>query len=36
MRQALRALLAIDPKDETYPQAWAVFVRLRKIERDAG
>ena len=35
IREALRALLAIDPKDEEFPRAWAAFVRLRKIERDA-
>ena len=27
---------AIGPKDERFPRAWAAFVRLRKIERDAG
>lgn len=36
IREALGALLAIDPKDTGYPRAWAAFVRLRKIERDAG
>lgn len=36
IREALRALLAIGPKDERFPRAWAAFVRLRKIERDAG
>jgi hypothetical protein len=36
IREALRALLAIDPKDEGFPRAWAAFVRLRKIERDIG
>jgi hypothetical protein len=36
IREALHALLAIDPKDEGFPLAWAIFVRLRKIERDAG
>lgn len=36
IREALRAQLAIDPKDEGFPQAWAAFVRLRKIERDVG
>jgi hypothetical protein len=36
IRQALRALLAIDPKDDGFPRAWAHFVRLRKIERDLG
>jgi hypothetical protein len=29
-------LRAIDPKDEGFPQAWAAFVRLRKIERNFG
>jgi hypothetical protein len=28
------ALLAIDPADKEYPQAWAAFVRLRNIERE--
>ena len=27
------ALLAIDPADKDYPQAWAAFVRLRNIDR---
>jgi hypothetical protein len=36
IREALGALLAIDPKDAGFPRAWAAFVRLRKIERDAG
>jgi len=36
IRKALRALLAIDPKDEGFPRAWAAFVRLRKIERDVA
>jgi hypothetical protein len=35
IQEALRALLAIDEKDETFPQAWAAFVRLRRIEREA-
>jgi hypothetical protein len=24
------------PKDAEFPKAWAAFVRLRKIEREAG
>jgi hypothetical protein len=36
IREACRALLAIDPKNDRYPKAWATFVRLRKIDRDAG
>jgi hypothetical protein len=36
IREACRALLAIDPKHDRYPKAWAAFVRLRKIDRDAG
>ena len=36
IREALGALLAIDPKDAGFPRAWAAFVRLRKIQRDAG
>lgn len=35
IRNALRALLAIDPRSEAYPKAWAAFLRLRKIEREA-
>jgi hypothetical protein len=36
IKEACRALLAIDPKNDRYPKAWAAFVRLRKIDRDAG
>lgn len=36
IKEACRALLAIDPADKDYPQAWATFVRLRKIDRDAA
>ncbi len=36
IKEACRALLAIDPKDKEYPRAWAAFVRLRKIDRDAA
>ena len=36
IKEACRALLAIDPTDNDYPQAWAAFVRLRKIDRDAA
>lgn len=36
IQDAQRALLGVDPKDTAFPQAWAAFVRLRKIERDAG
>lgn len=36
VQEACRALITIDPKDAEYPKAWAAFVRLRKIERDAG
>jgi hypothetical protein len=36
IKEALRALLAINPKNEEFPKAWAAFVRLRKIERDAS
>jgi hypothetical protein len=34
VRDTLRALLTIDPKEKVYPEAWAAFVRLRKIERE--
>ncbi|MCK1735428.1 hypothetical protein IVA79_15935 [Bradyrhizobium sp. 138] len=34
IKQARCALLAIDPADKAYPQAWAAFVRLRNIDRD--
>jgi hypothetical protein len=33
INEACRALLAIDPKDNAYPKAWAAFVRLRRIDR---
>lgn len=36
IQEACRALLTIDPKDSEFPKAWAAFVRLRKIDRDAG
>ena len=36
IQEACRALLTIDPKDNEFPKAWAAFVRLRKIERDAS
>jgi hypothetical protein len=35
IKDACRALLAIDPKDDAYPKAWAAFVRLRRIDRAA-
>lgn len=36
IKEACRALLAIDPTDKEYPRAWAAFVRLRKVDRDAA
>jgi hypothetical protein len=36
IKEACRALLTIDPTDKDYPLAWAAFVRLRKIDRDAA
>jgi hypothetical protein len=36
IKEAYRALLAIDRKNDEFPQAWAAFVRLRKIDREAG
>lgn len=36
VREALRALMAIDAKSAEFPQAWAAFVQLRAIEREAG
>lgn len=36
IQEACRALLAVDPKDGEFPNAWAAFVRLRKIDRDTG
>jgi hypothetical protein len=36
IQEAWRALLAIDPKNEEFPKAWAAFVRLRKIDRDTA
>ncbi|MDB5519084.1 MAG: hypothetical protein JWQ17_5842 [Tardiphaga sp.] len=35
IREALRALLAIDPKSPEFPKAWALFGRLRQIDREA-
>jgi hypothetical protein len=35
IKEACRALLAINPKDNQFPEAWAVFVRLYKIDHDA-
>jgi hypothetical protein len=35
IQEALRALLAIDPKSQEFPKAWALFVRLRQIDREA-
>jgi hypothetical protein len=32
---ALRSLMLIDPKADEFAQAWATFVRLRKIDREA-
>ncbi|MFB6416399.1 MULTISPECIES: hypothetical protein [Bradyrhizobium] len=34
IKQARCALLAIDPADKDYPQAWAAFVRFRNIDRE--
>lgn len=36
VQDALRALLALDPKGPDFPQAWAIFVRLRALERDTA
>jgi len=36
IQEACRALLTIDPKDNEFPKAWAAFVRLRKIDREAS
>lgn len=36
IRDAERALLAIDPKGPDFREAWAAFVRLRAIERQAA
>jgi hypothetical protein len=36
IKEACRALLAIGPRDKEYPRAWAAFVRLRKIDREAA
>jgi hypothetical protein len=35
-RAALQALLTIDAGSEAFPKAWALFVRLRQIDRDAS
>jgi hypothetical protein len=34
IKEACRVLLAIDPASREYPEAWAAFVRLRKIDRE--
>jgi hypothetical protein len=36
IREALRALLAIDPASPEFPKAWTLFVRLRQIDREAS
>lgn len=36
IREALRALLAIDPTSPDFPGAWALFTRLRQIDREAS
>jgi hypothetical protein len=36
VREALRGLMAINPRSKEFTEAWAIFVRLRKIEREAG
>ena len=36
IKEACRALLAINPKHEAFPKAWAAFVRLRKIDRNTA
>jgi hypothetical protein len=36
IKEALRALLAIKEQSPEFPQAWASFVRLRKIHRTAS
>ena len=36
IKEAYRALLAINPKSEEFPKTWAAFVRLRKIDRDVA
>jgi hypothetical protein len=33
IKEACRALLTVDPKNEEFPKAWALFVRLRQIDR---
>jgi hypothetical protein len=35
IKEALRALLAIDPRSQEFPKAWALFVRLREVDREA-
>jgi hypothetical protein len=36
IKEALRALLAIDPKSQEFPKAWDLFVRLREVDREAS
>ncbi|UTD25712.1 hypothetical protein DB459_01085 [Bradyrhizobium sp. WD16] len=35
IEEALRALLATDPNGPDFPRAWALFVELRQIDREA-
>lgn len=35
INEAQRSLMLIDPKADEFTQAWAAFVRLRKIDREA-
>ena len=35
IQEACRALLAINPNDSEFPNAWGAFLRLRKITRDS-
>jgi len=35
IEEALRALLSIEPRSVPFPKAWALFVRLRQIDREA-
>jgi hypothetical protein len=36
IEEALGALLAIEPDSKDYPKAWALFVSLRQIDREAA
>jgi hypothetical protein len=36
IEEALRTLLTVEPDSKDFPKAWALFVSLRQIDREAG